>query len=86
MLIGQRLRDIREMRNLRQDDIEKATGLSGLTFLRRASLLKSPGQLLQRFDGRHSMPIFNAGDIASKQASPFFYVALGEILLFPNNT
>ena len=27
MLIGQRLRDIREMKNLRQDDIEKATGL-----------------------------------------------------------
>ena len=27
MLIGQRLRDIREMKNLGQDDIEKATGL-----------------------------------------------------------
>lgn len=27
MLIGQRLRDIREMKNLSQDDIEKATGL-----------------------------------------------------------
>ena len=27
MLIGQRLRDIRKMKNLSQDDIEKATGL-----------------------------------------------------------
>lgn len=27
MLIGQRLRDIREMKNLSQDDVEKATGL-----------------------------------------------------------
>ena len=27
MLIGQRLRDIREMKNLSQDDIEEATGL-----------------------------------------------------------
>lgn len=32
MLIGQRLRDIREMKNLSHDDIEKARGLSLLTF------------------------------------------------------
>lgn len=32
MIIGQRLRDIREMKNLSHDDIEKARGLSVLTF------------------------------------------------------
>ena len=32
MLIGQRLREIRDAKNLSQDDIEKGTGLFGLTF------------------------------------------------------
>ena len=32
MIIGQRLREIRDTENLSQDDIERATGL-GLTFL-----------------------------------------------------
>src|SRR5258708_9363265 len=38
--------------------------------------LKSTGQLFQRFDGWDRMAVFHAGNIATKQASTFFDVAL----------
>src|SRR5882762_810984 len=44
--------------------------------------LESAGQLLQRFDGRDSMTILYAGNIAAKQAGTLFDVALGEFLFF----
>jgi hypothetical protein len=41
---------------------------------------KCAGKLFQGFDGRDSMAVFNAGNIATKQACAFFDVALGEFL------
>ena len=37
---------------------------------------QSPGQFLQRFDGRNRMPVFNAGDVATKQSRPLLDVPL----------
>src|SRR5258708_31370676 len=44
--------------------------------------LESASQLFQRFDGRDSMTILDAGNVATKQAGAFFDVALGEFLFF----
>src|SRR5712692_2597321 len=44
--------------------------------------LESASQLFQRFDGRDSMTIFHARNVAAKQAGTFFDVALGEFLFF----
>jgi hypothetical protein len=37
-------------------------------------------QLFQRFDGRDSVSIFNAGDVATKKAGTFLDITLGEFL------
>jgi len=42
--------------------------------------LKSTGELFQGFDGRDSVAILYAGNIATKQASALFDVALGKSL------
>src|SRR5260370_35929734 len=42
--------------------------------------LKSTGELFQGFDGRDSVAVLYAGNIATKQASALFDVALGEFL------
>src|SRR6266849_354694 len=44
--------------------------------------LESASQLFQGFDGRDSMAILNAGNVATKQAGTLFDVALGEFLFF----
>jgi hypothetical protein len=38
------------------------------------------GHFLQRFDGRNGVAVFNAGDVAAKQARALFDFALGESL------
>src|SRR5712692_6766086 len=43
---------------------------------------ESASQLFQRFDGRDSMTIFYAGNVATKKAGALFDVALGEFLFF----
>src|SRR6267378_6244871 len=44
--------------------------------------LESASQLFQRFDGRDSMAVLDAGNVAAKQAGALFDVALGEFLFF----
>ena len=44
--------------------------------------LESTSEFFQRFDGRNSMAILNAGNITTKQPRSFFDVALGEFLFF----
>src|SRR5216684_1498429 len=44
--------------------------------------LESASQLFQCFDGRNSMTILYAGNVATKQAGTLFDVALGEFLFF----
>src|SRR6266851_9164753 len=44
--------------------------------------LESASQLFQSLDGRDSMTILNAGNVATKQAGTLFDVALGEFLFF----
>ena len=44
--------------------------------------LESTSEFFQRFDGRNSMAIFNAGNVAAKQPRSLFDVALGEFLFF----
>ncbi len=43
---------------------------------------ESASQLFQRFNGRDSMTILYAGNVATKQAGTLFDVALGEFLFF----
>jgi|SRR5271165_1115267 len=43
---------------------------------------QSARQFLERFDGRNSMAIFNAGDIATKQSGALFDVPLGKLFFF----
>jgi len=45
----------------------------------RGGALLTKRHLLQRFDGRDSMAILDAGNIATKQARTLFNVALGEL-------
>jgi hypothetical protein len=45
---------------------------------------KSAGQLFQCLDGGNRMPILDTGDVAAKQTSALFDVALAEILFFTN--
>ena len=40
------------------------------------------GQFLKRFDGRNSVAIFNAGDVATKKSRALFDVPLGELFFF----
>ena len=42
------------------------------------------GHFLQRFDGRHRMPVLNSGDVTAKQSSPLFNISLGELFFFPS--
>src|SRR5260370_40926920 len=44
--------------------------------------LESASEFFQRFDGRDSMTILNAGNVTTKQTRSLFDVALGEFLLF----
>ena len=44
--------------------------------------LESASQLFQRLDGRDSMTIFDARNVATKEAGTFLDVALGEFLFF----
>ena len=44
--------------------------------------LESTSEFFQRLDGRDSVAIFYAGNVATKQARSFFDVALGEFLIF----
>jgi hypothetical protein len=44
--------------------------------------LESAGQLFERFDGRDSVAILNAGNITTKQTCTLFDVALGEFFFF----
>ena len=43
---------------------------------------QSARQFLERFDGRNSMAIFDAGDIATKQSSALFDVPLRKLFFF----
>ena len=43
--------------------------------------LESAGQFLERFNGWDSVAIFNAGDVATKEAGPLLDVTLGEFLV-----
>src|SRR5216684_4091612 len=43
---------------------------------------ESASQLFQRLDGRDSMTIFDARNVATKEAGTFLDVALGEFLFF----
>src|SRR5258707_3624602 len=44
--------------------------------------LESASEFFQRFDGRDSMAVFYAGNVATKQTRSLFDVALGEFLFF----
>src|SRR5712691_3710780 len=44
--------------------------------------LESTSEFFQRFDGRDSMTILDAGNVATKQTRSLFDVALGEFLFF----
>src|SRR5260370_42526982 len=44
--------------------------------------LESASEFFQRFDGRDSMTILDAGNVATKQTRSLFDVALGEFLFF----
>ncbi len=44
--------------------------------------LESASEFFQRFDGRNSMTILYAGNVATKQTRSLFDVALGEFLFF----
>jgi hypothetical protein len=45
--------------------------------------LQCSGHFFQRFNGRNGVAVFNAGDVASEQASALLDVALGEFLFLP---
>jgi hypothetical protein len=78
------------MRRIRYDAVVRSLAIKAARHRRKGVgtcvYFESAGHLFQRFDGRHRMSVFNAGDIATQQTSTLFNVPLRQVQFFPEST